>query len=49
MMQRAMAWQWADGQRDGDGWQRDGYGQLDSDATTMERIDGDGWLYGDKD
>ncbi len=49
MMQRAMAWQWTDGQRDGDGRQRDGYGQLDSDAMTMEQMDRDGWLYSDDD
>ncbi len=49
MMQRAMAWQWTDEQCDGDGRQRDGYGQLDSNAMTMEQMDGDGWLYGNND
>ncbi len=49
MMQRGMARQWKDGQRDGNGRQRNGYGQLDSDATTMEQMDGDGWLYGNND
>jgi hypothetical protein len=46
MMRRAMAWQWMDGQHDGDGLQRNDYGQLDSDVMTMEQLDGDGWLYG---
>jgi hypothetical protein len=49
VMQRAMAWQWTDEQCDGDGRQRDGYGQLDSNAMTMEQMDGDGWLYGNND
>jgi hypothetical protein len=49
MMQRAMAWQWTDRQRDGNGWQCNGYGQLDSDTMTMEQMDGDDWLCGNDD